>query len=730
MDDTSRQFHQDVLNAIEQHQLLKALTHLKAWISSISNWELSSRLEEICRAYQALLHFYTKGFNDEQRFYMQDQFFRQTYSLNEAALRHVQLKFSNALYYSEARKFNEIQLEKCIEQLENKQQQLIFSELTGNKNATYTAQQKERQNFADNLFLYLWTSPEWTRETFERVQNLFQNSAIHTNDKLLCISALTLALNHTFDTRKFILLILLFLSEKGEAAERALVGIAFTFIVHKTLITAFTEHNTFPELNKFVKKLTQDACFRKKITNLQIQLIIQHDTEKKGNEIENNIVPNIIKSTENLGKKPTLEELEEMLDENDEETWPNQHSSSKYNESIQNLIDLKDGGVDLYFNSFKRLKAFSFFNNIANWVRPFSKEHTDIASSADHDGTFIRSVLGSDNLCSSDTYSFLLMFSMIPNNQKDKMHSQMNGMFDNLFKECVPNTAPIQDDEDIRRKYIQDCYRFFKLFRYRNEFNNPFDCDIFLANNKPLRDAFTPDNILQLANYAAKQKDWLCLLAFLKDVDLDSAKGDLALLKGTALQNTGFNKEAAEFFNKAYSPNVFNEQLARRLARCLRTSNQSERAAAIYARLSEHLPENGCIAYYYGLSLLYSEHYEKAIKQFQKAYYLNPNQSNCQRALAWTYLVTKQLEQADKHYQALLSKKPIAKDFLNAGHTALAMGNIKNATKHYMAYHRMLEPDTASFSIPSDDMKILMDIYGIDIRDIQFITDYINSQDI
>lgn len=102
-------------------------------------------------------------------------------------------------------------------------------------------------------------------------------------------------------------------------------------------------------------------------------------------------------------------------------------------------------------------------------------------------------------MCDSDKYSFVLAFASVPEAQRSMMISQIKAQ--NI------NAAEIQDaslnlSTDIRKsivnKYVQNLYRFFRLFRRKEDFNNPFATEINLIEVKPLQADFLEDSTLQL----------------------------------------------------------------------------------------------------------------------------------------------------------------------------------------------------------------------------------------
>ena len=722
-------YYRDITDALQHRQLFHALTQLEAWIATLSNWELSSRLEEIRSAYQSLLHYYAQGVTDSKRFEMFARFCRQTYSLTQAALRISQLPTSSTIYCQTARTTSIRQLEQLISDLENKQQQIIFSDLTGKPTASKASQlQRESEDIASRIFLTLWTSEEWSETTFNTCQRLFQSSSVTDENKSFFVSAVTLALNQSLDAGKLLLLVRLYQTLHGEPAERALIGITLTAVVHGKFLHDFL-CPVCPRLNDAISEIVRDSRFRKNLESVQTLLLNAQDTEKNDREIQEHIMPGIIKTSMKDGKPMNFEDIEEMMDDSEDFTKYNNPSAMEMNESVRQLMELQRNGADLFFSSFRHMKNHPFFSRLPHWFLPFIPWQADAAEKLSRGNGIIRTILESNAFCNSDMYSVTFLLSEFSEEQIKLMSSQIDETLAERFPQLRKKTPFTNTPETIRTKIIQDCYRFFKLHRYRMEFNDPFsEAGLILPDNPILSEAFPADATIKIATLAAKQQNWKRCLAFLRNLTAEATDAHTAILRAHALRNEGQYTEALSYYSRALTVIGTDDRLMRHMAHCHRAAGQPLQAARIYAQLSERHPDDAAIAYQYGVSLIDTRQWEAAIRQLQKSHYLNPGHVGSLRALAWSCLMNSDAHTAEQHYLQLLALQPSPQDYLNAGHAALALGNTPAAAGRYAKYHNHSSQQSHTFQIPEVDIRMLTENYHLSPDDLRFMTEYINSQ--
>jgi hypothetical protein len=83
---------------------------------------------------------------------------------------------------------------------------------------------------------------------------------------------------------------------------------------------------------------------------------------------------------------------------------------------------------------------------------------------------FMQSILGNGTFCNSDKYSFVLSFMMTVKKMPESVREIIvnNGILEN-------KSVDVEKTAFIRRMYLQDWYRFSRLFKERQCFSNPYD---------------------------------------------------------------------------------------------------------------------------------------------------------------------------------------------------------------------------------------------------------------
>ena len=89
------------------------------------------------------------------------------------------------------------------------------------------------------------------------------------------------------------------------------------------------------------------------------------------------------------------------------------------------------------------------------------------------------------------------------------------------------------------------------------------------------------------------------------------------------------------------------------------------------------------IIYFIGSCLVELGRYGEALKYFYKLDYMDSGSLKAMRGVAWCSFILDKYEQAQKYYQKIIDLKPIAIDYLNAGHVAWCANDIKEAAALY-----------------------------------------------
>ena len=121
----------------------------------------------------------------------------------------------------------------------------------------------------------------------------------------------------------------------------------------------------------------------------------------------------------------------------------------------------------------------------------------------------------------------------------------------------------------------------------------------------------------------------------------------------------------------------------RHLATCYRQMKNFDAALEYYHRVETIQPENHNVLFYTASCLAEQKRYEDALQYFFKLDFLENNCMKAWRGIGWCSFVSGKHEQAMKYYDKLLAAKPLATDYLNAGHVAWVLGNIEKAAGLY-----------------------------------------------
>ena len=304
--------------------------------------------------------------------------------------------------------------------------------------------------------------------------------------------------------------------------------------------------------------------------------------------------------------------------------------------------------------------------------------------------------------CNSDKYSFVIAFQQvierIPENLREMLDRGEASMGGDLPEE------EIQASAFIRRAYLMDLYRFYRLYPSRHEFQNPFDvsrhelgtCEFFSAwlfKGSPLEPY--KDKIVRLLK---RQKLERSALNLLDSYSEDHRNVQYYIWSG--------------MYEKALELEPHNEKALQGNARELFDAGLYEEAAEVYDDLLLLHPEKTNYLLNKSVCLVNLKDYEEALKLLYKLNYENPEDDRVNRVLAWTHLCSGNIEQAwthlcsgnieqaDKIYKKLMGvEKPLAEDLQNYGYCCWFIGKVDEAADCFRKYQSLLGPKDSLLSL-------------------------------
>lgn len=540
-----------------------------------------------------------------------------------------------------------------------------------------TAELYERHHsFMNRLFNSLWTSCQWTDDDCTFYTELLLSPTVVSTDQQVIVSAISLGAMNQFDINKLKTLVNVYQKATDEhVRQRALVG---------WVLSVFEGMDIFPEQDAIVRKLCENPAITKELLTLQIQFFYSKDAEKDNDKIQRDIMPDIMRNSNlTIGRLGIMEKEEDTI-----ESILHQDADEKrmeqLEEKVRKMMDMQKQGSDIYFGGFSQMKRFPFFSDMVNWFTPFYLNHPALRSVINKlgDTKFLNTLMERSNFCESDRYSFAFaleqVISQLPSDIKEVMGSDV----------ALGPLAESDDREDaisIRRTYLQDLYRFFRLYPTAKDFINPFEdngksdfvADTFFFTYKSFMGTGLDDVKLRLALHLYKHKQMMELAELLTTFQSDDPR--YAILMGYTNIDMGKAEFAYQFFDYALKAEPDNQWALKGKARAALDNEDYITAEEVYSKLLKLKPNHKTYTMNRCVALLKLGRTSEVREELFRLDYQYPDDMNVKRILAWAMLSDNSLDKASQLYDTLLTSNPAHEDYLNAGYCQWAMGNIQKA---------------------------------------------------
>jgi tetratricopeptide (TPR) repeat protein len=588
----------------------------------------------------------------------------------------------------------------------------------------------EQEKKIVQLFNHFWLTDKYQDPETRLGEHLLNSGAMAWWNQGLLVSAITLSLQRQFDEAKFELLLRAYRSQVHQVWQRALVGLIVCLYQHHTRLFLY------PSLRMRVNELHEFPGTEKFTETILIQFIKARDTEKIARKFREEIFPEMAKIHTRIYDKLDMENLvQDPLSEDKNPDWEHvfQDSPGLVNK-LEEFSLLQMEGSDVFLSTFAMLKQFDFFNPMAHWFLPFYKENPELIESLRQDDesfdayAFAEGMEKSAVLCNSDKYSFCLNVKRMPSMQRKMMIE--------IFNMEIKAMQEISDDDEILHKpgfervifsqYIQDLYRFHKLFPQKNEFFDIFATPLDLYNTEVfrwlIRDVNTARNIGEFLFEKNYYKEAIELFSSLENIDNNS---ELWQKIAYSYQQLGDYTKALDYYLKADLTDVRKAWNVKKIALCYRKLGNHQKALEYYLEASRMEPDNLQIEASLAHTYFDLKDYENALKVYFKVEYIAPDNHKIQRPIAWCAFMLKKPDTARKYFEKVLQTEGNQHDLLNLGHVEWCLGNKPKAIEWYSQCLRKSAYNFEWFAEElSADSEILED-YGIDPVDIPLMQDYL-----
>ena len=591
--------------------------------------------------YRMMCQFMCRGFRDPdaEKMYanMQHRLYDIAVGMTVDQLCRTKVSYMRA---AEVSRLFELQPDSVRSNLERFVQDEALLALDGTNIASNQKKIDELRNrhyvYINQLFASVLVSHAWTESQQKGFALLLTSPTIDVKDAQLMVTAITLSVINVYCLRKWYTLVQVYLQATAAGntalAQCALVGWVWAMppvaLIHR-----------FTEVEAALQALFAHQSLFTELAELQKQMMYCCRADSDTTEIQNNIIPTLMENSNleitRLGiREKDDDPMADIMGTNDAE-----QRMEKMEQTFKKMQDMQREGADVFFGGFAQMKRFSFFNELINWFLPYSSTHPLLNEiyNKEPDCQLFADLLNDAPFCDSDKYSFLLALSTVLKQLPQEVRHSI--------KENKMAFGGIMSDSDrssatyLRRVYLQNLYRFFRLNNHRSDFINPFVSATQL-HAQPLSHPL-------IATLAEK---WL-------------AQVDVAPISVLS-------------FIAQYA---FKQQ-------------NNEMAVDCYKRLCQISVDNFTYNLRLSVAMLSLGKIAEALPLLYKLDFQYPNNRNVSRAMAWAQLLNGEPEKAFTRYELLLkAPSAIPADSLNAAYAAWVTGRYQQAAErlaHFCTLHK------------------------------------------
>lgn len=678
----------------------------------------SDRLFAIKTDYQVMKDYWRKGFKDPQLSQQYDKLLRRIYVLYANVYTNARVlhsPFLSSLFMRAHLSPRDWSVQVLREQLESFVSDVAMLELE----PPHTSQGRRKELYRNHyqlmgdIFAHILTSDLWTEGQGEAMEQLLLSPTVDSLDQQIIVSATTLAAMNCFDMVKFRTLMNVYQQSSDEyVRQRALVGwvLSIDDVLHVQLYT---------EMQELVNKALENPDCCKELAELQKQIFYCMSAEQDRDTIQNEIMPDLIKNQSNIGRDGILEQDEEAILNDILHPDADEKNLEKMENSFRRMIDMQKQGSDVYFGGFSQMKRFSFFNEIVNWFTPYYIDHPGVAFARERfaDVKFLKGILDYGPFCNSDKYSFLLAFdsvlNQIPENVREMLNRGEAMMVQKVDKEEMESPAY------IRRIYLQDLFRFFRLFPQRGDFRNFFSYEMSEC-------LFFHYRLFFFTKLQDQFYDIICFL--IKRNRHQDARKVLECYEDEKYYNYDFYMLSAYLrhgkeldYRRALELNPDSEQAMWGLAREVFGKEKYDEALDLYDKLLAINPDKKLYLLNKSVCLTNLRRYDEAEQILFRLNYEDSDNLNVARVLAWALTCDGKYEQAGRLYDQLMAVDlPASGDLLNYGFYLWFNDRIDEAASCFRSYGKdvydLIKKEEYLLDkngIIDEEIKMMFDLIGV-----------------
>lgn len=714
---------------LDNRQLALAFKSLKTMVDETQQWDLSEELNRLSTSYSYMLQYLSQGILDPQRDNILSQILVDTYELSDKTVILLAADQSTHIFYQRNKQYksqslNSLAAEYLVEL--NKLQIINSVENESLDNEASKALLRHCETLESDIFNKVWSTFPTTAADIETISSILASDKHPSHLKSLVLSALMLGLSKFFDQAKLKILLQSYASlEDNELKLRALINAVIVIYLYRSRIGAYKDVTTI------ISQLEDLPEFANDMKLIFTRLIHSRNTDNISRKLKEEIMPELQKMSPDLfnkikGKTPGTIDINE-IEENPQ--WQEWLDKSGISRKLEEFNELQLQGGDVFIATFAKLKSYPFFNTLSNWFLPYHDNCSAVINAfggKKHPLTGLFKVM--PILCDSDKYSMLLSIASAPESQRNIMFQQFEAQREQLQELQIDEVQSVLKMRDtIVNRYIQDLYRFFKLYSRRREFKSIFDTDINLTEVDCLKNYISDTSTLSvIAEFYFKNSFYDDAIKFYRQMVANHDADPHVYQKiAYSYQSLGKYREALRNYSRyelVDSSDIWN---TKQMAQCYRSQHDHEKAIEYYNKALDISPQSVNLCLNLGHCYLDKGDYDNALQQYYKADFMPKAKHRTWRPIAWCSLLTGKHEQALNYYKKIESEDtPTSQDHLNYGHLLQVMGRITDAIVQYRESLKLELNDEETFShLYMADAKYVVKKLGIHANDYILLLD-------
>lgn len=669
----------DAASLLADGRITEAVKRMRNTAEGAMLWEISDRLQQVGKNYTYMLRYLTDGAVDPGRDAMYTDIVAELWHLLDVLDRALRMRFApNTLYLNTLRSIHNSggSLSAYIQRW---------------RTHTEAGHRPEAEGAERDIFNFIWTSLPLGAQSAEELEALMAEAPRRLRE--LVVAALTMGLLEYFDEHKLAVLGNMYLLADDNDDDTAV-----TTATAMALALYAARNRRLPVRTvQRLQALAELPQWHARIKAVMAELINVRDTQRISDTMQNEILPDMMKMQPDIMERLNNMDKETALSEDFNPEWEELLNKSGIADRMRQLSEMQSDGSDIFMATFGHLKHFGHFNEVANWFVPFESTATAVTQSG-LSVAAARFIERLPLLCANDKYSFFLALSMVPEEQRQLMMTQFEQQADAMREDAAHSVESLSPETQRRRtakNFLQNLYRFLKLFRRKGEFYNPIDDGINLLAVPVAAPWLEEDEMLRtLAEMFFHRKMWTdAEAAFGRWDELYGPDGTVFQKQGYCRERLGQPAQAADCYRQAELFDAAGPWLLTRLGNVLNASGNYAEAAEVYERLQKIQPDEVAPAIRLGNIAMRQHHYEKAARHFFKAEYLDPENLHVRRALARCLTMTKRFDDSQRRYDSIPADQTTASDLLGSGLLAMAAGRFGDAARRYAAALSALKND-------------------------------------